>query len=152
MISGRWILGAWGANVSEKRVFRLVHATARRLAHEAIDAAQDGYIVTIQEPTRTLDQNAALHAALSDIARQIEWHGERMDIEDWKRLLTAAWARAERQPVKLVPALDGHGVDVLYRRTSRMTKKEVSSLLDYLHAWGSEMGVRWSDIPYREAA
>jgi hypothetical protein len=138
--------------MSEKRIFRLVHATARRLAMEAIAFADDGMVVTIQEPTRTLDQNAALHAALTDIARQIEWHGERMDIEDWKRLLTAAWARAERQPVKLVPALDGNGFDVLYRRTSRMTKREVSSLLDYLHAWGTEMNVRWTDIQYREAA
>lgn len=135
-----------------KRAFRLVHDLARQNAHRAIDDAPDGCVVTIQEPTRTLNQNAALHAAISDIAKQIEWHGERMDIEDWKRLLTAAWARAERQPVKLVPALDGNGFDVLYRRTSRMTKREVSSLLDYLHAWGSEMGVIWSDVPYREAA
>lgn len=135
-----------------KRIFRLVHAQARRLAREAIDTAEDGMIVTIQEPTRSLDHNAALHAALYDIARQIEWHGERMDIEDWKRLLVAAWARAEHQPVKLIPALDGQGFDVLYRRTSRMTNREVSSLLDYLHAWGSEMGVRWSDVPYREVA
>lgn len=138
--------------MSEKRIIRLVHATARRLAHEAIDAAEDGQIVTIQPPTRTLDQNAALHAALTDIARQVEWHGTRMDVEDWKRLMTAAWARAERESVTMVPAIDGQGFDVLYRRTSRMTKKEVSSLLDYLHAWGTDQGVRWSDIPYREAA
>ena len=38
-------------------------------------------------------------------------------------------------------------MDVLYRRTSRMTKAEVSSLLDYLHAWGTDQGVVWSDIP-----
>lgn len=138
--------------MSYKHTFRLAHATARRLAAECVMQAPEGFIVTVQEPTRTLDQNAALHAALTDIARQIEWHGERMDVEDWKRLMCAAWARAERQSVTMVPALDGQGFDVLYRRTSRMTKKEVSSLLDYLHAWGTEQGVRWSDIPYREAA
>lgn len=138
--------------MTERRIFRLVHDLSRQNAHKAIDAAPDGFIVEVKEPTRSLDQNAALHAALADIAKQIEWHGERMDIDDWKRLLTAAWARAERQPVKLVPALDGNGFDVLYRRTSRMTKREVSSLLDYLHAWGTEIGVIWSDIPYREAA
>lgn len=138
--------------MSEKRVFKLVHASARQRAVECVAQAPEGYVVTVQEATRSLDQNAALHAAISDIARQLEWHGERMDLEDWKRLLTAAWCRAERQSVKLVPALDGQGFDVLYRRTSRMTKKEVSSLLDYLHAWGTDMGVRWSDIPYREAA
>lgn len=109
----------------------------------------DGYIVTVQEPTRTLEQNAALHSAISDIAKQINWHGARMDIDEWKRLLTAAWARAEKEPVTLVPALDGQGFDVLYRRTSLMTKRELSSLIDYLHAWGTDQGVKWSDMTYR---
>jgi hypothetical protein len=136
--------------MSNKRIFCLVHAQARRLAAECVKQAPDGFIVTVQEPTRTLDQNAALHAAISDIAKQVIWHGEKMDTESWKRLLTASWARAVHEPVKLVPALDGNGFDVLYRRTSKMSKAEVSSLLDYLHAWGTDQGVRWSDISYRE--
>jgi len=131
--------------MSNKRTFRLVHATARRMAAECIAAAPDGYVVTVQEPTRSLEQNSKLHAALSDIADQIEWHGERMDVDDWKRLLTAAWARAESQQVKLVPALDGNGFDVLYRRTSRMSKSEMSNLIEYLHAWGAEQGVKFND-------
>lgn len=135
-----------------KQVFRLAHPTARRLAAEAIRLAPDGWMVTVQEPTRSSDQNSKLHACLSDIAGQLEWHGERMDLEDWKRLLTAAWARAERQPVKLMPALDGQGFDVLYRRTSRMSKSEMVSLIEYVLAWGTDMNVRWSDMEYREAA
>lgn len=138
--------------MGEKRTFRLVNIDVRRRAAAYLMDVPEGYVVTVQEPNRTLEQNAALHAAITDIAKQVKWHGEQMDIEDWKRLLTAAWARAEREPVKLVPALDGHGFDVLYRRTSRMSKREVSSLLDYLHAWGTEQGVKWSDVPYREAA
>lgn len=126
----------------------MAHAQARALALEIVKTAPEGYIVTIQEPTRTLDQNSALHAAISDIAKQLKWQGELMTSEDWKRLLTAAWSRAENQPVKMVPALDGNGFDVLYRRTSQMTKKEVSSLIDYLHAWGTDQGVKWSDIVY----
>ena len=137
--------------MSDKRIFRLVHDQARALALECVKTAPEGYIVTVAEPTRTLDQNAALHAAISDIAKQVTWHGEKMDTESWKRLLTAAWARAVHEPAKLVPALDGNGFDVLYRRTSQMTKAELSSLIDYLHAWGTDQGVRWSDIPYRES-
>lgn len=133
-----------------KRVFRLAHDQARGLALESVKTAPEGYIVTIQEPTRTLDQNAALHAAISDIAKQLKWQGELMTSEDWKRLLTAAWSRAENQPVKMVPALDGNGFDVLYRRTSSMTKAELSSLIDYLHAWGTDQGVKWSDIVHRD--
>jgi len=144
--------GAEEGLMGEKRTFRLVNIDVRRRAAAYLMDVPEGYVVTVQEPNRTLEQNAALHAAITDIAKQVKWHGEQMDIEDWKRLLTAAWARAEREPVKLVPALDGHGFDVLYRRTSRMSKREVSSLLDYLHAWGTEQGVKWSDVPYREAA
>lgn len=136
-----------------KQIFRLVHPQARNLAAKfALEAAPDGWVVTFSEPTRSCDQNAKLHAAISDISKQIKWAGERMDIEDWKRLLTAAWCRAEREPVKLIPALDGNGFDVLYRRTSRMSKSEMVSLIEYVLAWGTDQGVKWSDIEYREAA
>jgi len=47
--------------LTDKRIFRLVHAQARALALESVKTAPEGYIVTIQEPTRTLDQNAALN-------------------------------------------------------------------------------------------
>lgn len=130
--------------VSEKRIYRLVHDQARRLAADFCISAPEGWIARFSEPTRTLDQNAMLHAALTDIARQIDWHGNRLDVEDWKRLMTAAWMRAEKQPVTLVPAIDGSGFDVLYRRTSRMSKSEVSSLIEYLHAWGADRGVKWT--------
>lgn len=142
--------GAEEEPLSEKRIFRLINIDVRRRAADYVMGAPEGHVVTVQGPNRTLEQNAALHAAIADIAGQVKWHGERMDVEDWKRLLTAAWARAEREPVKLVPALDGQGFDVLYRRTSRMSKRELSSLLDYLHAWGAEQGVKWSDVQYRE--
>lgn len=136
--------------MSDKKVFRLSNPQVRRIAAEYIAQAPDGYMVTIQEPTRTLEQNAALHAAISDIARQIKWHGEYMDVECWKRLLTAAWARAEHQPVKMIPALDGQGFDVLYHRTSKMSKAEISGLIDYLHAWGTEHEVKWTDVQHGE--
>src|SRR5437868_15547321 len=48
--------------VSNKRIFRLVHAQARAGAELAIRLAPDGYMVVISEPTRTLDQNAKFHA------------------------------------------------------------------------------------------
>lgn len=131
--------------MSDKRIFRLVHATARKLAAECCMTAPDLYVCTIQEPTRTLEANAALHAAISDVAKQIKWHGEQLDAEDWKRLLVAAWARAEHQSMKMVPALDGQGFDVIYRRTSTMTKREVSDLIEYVRAWGTDQGVKFHD-------
>lgn len=90
---------------------------------------------------RTHEQNALLHVLLQDIAEQVKWAGQVLDIEDWKRLLTAAWGRANKEHVRMFPALDGAGMDVLYRRTSRMTKQEMSEFIEYVTAWAVNQGV-----------
>lgn len=118
-------------------IFRLAHATARNLALEAVKAAPEGFVVTVKEPTRNLDQNAALHAILGEIAASRKWAGQVLTVEDWKRLLTAGWCRATGRGVKLVPAIDGMGFDAIYQRTSTLTKSEMSELIDYVHAWAA---------------
>ncbi len=84
---------------------------------------------------RTLEQNSLLHALLTEVASSREWAGARRDVTVWKRLLTAAWMRAEGLHPTLLPSLDGSGIDVIYEPTSRMTKAQVSSLVDYIYAW-----------------
>lgn len=90
---------------------------------------------------RSEEQNAKLHALLADIAEQKQWAGQWLDVEDWKRLITAGWERASGAHVRIFPALDGVGMDVLYRRTSRMTKQEMSELIEYATAWAVQNGV-----------
>lgn len=119
-------------------IFRLVHSTARERALEAVKTAPDGFVVDVREPTRNLDQNAALHSLLSEIAVSREWAGQKLNIEDWKRLLTSAWCRATGRGVKLFPAIDGQGFDALYQRTSTLSKSEMSELIDYIQAWNNE--------------
>lgn len=116
-------------------IFRLVHSVARDRALEAVRTAPEGFVVDVREPTRNLEQNAALHALLSEIAATQGWAGQRLSIEDWKRLLTAAWCRATGRGVKLVPSVDGQGFDALYQRTSALSKSEMSELIDYIQAW-----------------
>lgn len=92
-------------------------------------------VLTLEDERRNLEQNALLHALLSDIASTHEWCGKRRDVETWKRLFVAAWCRAKGEATEFLPALDGHGVDVVFRRTSKMSKAEVSDLIEYIHAW-----------------
>jgi hypothetical protein len=40
--------------------------------------------------------------------------------------------------VEFLPALDGHGVDVVFRHTSELTKAECAELITYIQAWKSE--------------
>ena len=124
---------------------------SRPAAHRAIDDAPDGHVLTITEARRSGDQNALLHAALSDVARQCEWAGRKWDVEEWKRLMTAAWCRTRNEGAQMIPAIDGQGFDVLYQRTSKLTKRECSDLCEYILAWGTERGVAWAE-PQTEAA
>lgn len=121
------------------RHFNLVHAQARQRAAEyMLHGAPDGATVAVSEQTRTSGQNSLLHARLTEIANTREWAGKRWDVETWKRLLVAAWSRATGQPLVMLPALDGAGVDIVFRRTSAMSKREVSELLEFIGAWEAE--------------
>lgn len=125
--------------------FRLVHDAARQNACKAIMAAPDGMVVTLKEPTRNLEQNAALHAKLADIADQVEWHGKPLSLDVWKRLCTAAWLREEGESPEMIPALDGKGFDVIFERTSTLTVKQMSGLLEWVTAFGAQNGVKFHD-------
>lgn len=126
------------APVIDRRVFNLVHQEARRRAVACVSEAPDGYVVEVREPTRNLSQNAALHALITDIAGRCEWAGRRWDVETWKRLLVGAWSRANKEPIVMLPALDGWGVELVYRRTSTLTKRQCSDLMEFIGAWAAE--------------
>ena len=89
----------------------------------------------VKPETRNEAQNALLHAMLTEIAAEREWAGRKRDLEVWKRLLTAAWLRARGESVEILPALDGHGIDVVFRRTSSLTKGECAELITFIEAW-----------------
>jgi hypothetical protein len=91
--------------------------------------------LSVEEERRNLPQNALLHATLADIARTREWAGRKWDVLTWKRLLTAAWLRTRGEQVLMVPALDGHGFDVVFEHTSKLSKAEMAELIDFIQAW-----------------
>jgi hypothetical protein len=100
-------------------------------------------VLTVKAETRSDAQNRLLHSRFGDIARQIEWCGCKRDVDVWKRLLTAAWLRSRGESIEILPALDGHGVDVVFRHTSKLTRAECAELSEYVMAWGSERDVQW---------
>lgn len=108
-------------------------AICRRIMHAPL-----GQMVRISEPSRSLEQNALLHAELQEISQKLKWAGGFRSVDDWKRLLTAAWMRATDRKVVLLPAVDGEGFDVLYQRTSTLTKTEMVDLVAYIQAWKSD--------------
>lgn len=124
-----------------KRTFILVHETARNLALQHVKNAPEGHCVTISEPTRSLEQNAALWANLADISEQVEWYGRKLSPEDWKHVFTASLKKLD-----VVPNLDSTGFVALGSSTSRMSKRELSDLIELIRAFGAERGVRFKDV------
>jgi len=103
-------------------------------------------VVEVKPETRSLAENALLHALLTEIAESMEWAGKKRDVEVWKRLLTAAWLRARGEGVEVLPAVDGHGIDVVFRRTSTLTKGECAELIDFVQCWAAENGVQFKAV------
>jgi len=121
-------------------------------AHQAIQAAwahAKGWlgaggsrlVLEIRQEKRSDAQNRLLHACLSEISKQVEWAGATRDVDTWKRLLTAAWLRARGEPIEMLPALDGQGVDIVFRKTSQLSKAECAELSEFVMAWAVERGI-----------
>ena len=139
--------------MSERLTLRLYEPVQ---AHGAMRQAWDQHIkplvcaghrlvLEVRPQTRSDAQNKLLHAMLGDIARQVYWAGKKRDTDTWKRLLTAAWLRARGESVELLPALNGHGVDVVFRHTSKLTRAECSELCEFVMAWCAEHDVTLRD-------
>ena len=102
--------------------------------------------VVAKPAKRTNDHSARLHAMLGWISKHIEWAGSKRDIDTWKRLLTAAWCRARGEPVAYLPALDGHGIDIVFRRTSELTGKEMAELIEFIFCWAAQAGYQVPEV------
>lgn len=135
--------------MAERITMSLVNA---QQAHQAIQTAwrhAKGWLMAsdtrltleIRPEKRSDAQNRLLHACLSEISKQVEWAGTKRDVDTWKRLLTAAWLRARGEPIEMLPALDGHGVDIVFRRTSQLTKAECAELSEFVMAWAAERDI-----------
>ena len=124
-----------------RRTFKMVHDTARALAIECIKAAPEGYVVTVGEATRSLDQNAAQWPYLQAFSEQLKWpvNGEMvtMSADEWKDVLTAAF---KGDTVRLAMGLNG-GVVMLGLRTSEFGKREFSEWYEFLKATAAMRGV-----------
>jgi hypothetical protein len=101
--------------------------------------------VRVKPETRSTAENALLHALISEIAAQKEWAGKKRDAEVWKRLLVASWCRVHGEAVEILPALDGHGVDIVPARTSQLSKAECADLITFVQAWAVDNGIELRD-------
>ncbi len=128
-----------------KQVFYLTTPTARATVKQAIDCAPDNYRVEIRERTRTLDQNALLHALITSLSKQVKWmvNGrlETLSIDDWKCVLTASLHQEQR----IASGIRG-GFIMLGRKTSTMKVGEMTELIEFVKMFCAEQGVNIDEV------
>lgn len=124
-----------------KQVFILSHPTARQRAAQAVQNAPEGHVMTLAEPTRNLEQNAAQWPILQAFSDNLVWpvngRMETLTPDEWKDILTAAF---KRETTRVAMGLDG-GMVMLGARTSTMSKREFSEWLEFLHATAVDRGI-----------
>ena len=131
-----------------KKIWKITGEAAKKAVCREVLSAPEGHIVTLAEPTRNLDQNAAQWPILEAFAQQLDWpiNGvmSKITADDWKDILTCAFRN--EQP-RVAMGMNG-GMVLLGQRTSKFSKRDFSDWLEFLHAIANERGV----VVYQESA
>jgi hypothetical protein len=102
-------------------------------------------VLELRPQNRSDAQNNVLQSRLRDVSKQCKWAGEKQDVDTWRRLFMSAWLRVQGEQVRVLPALDGHGVDIVYASTKKLSRAKCAELSEYVMAWGADQDppVRW---------
>lgn len=98
-------------------------------------------VLEIKQETRSTEQNALMWSCLNDLSNQVTWFGKKLTKEGWKDFITGHLDGQD-----LLPNMDGTGFISIQRgrSTSKMSKAEMTAVIDLAHAFGAEQGVVWS--------
>lgn len=122
-----------------KRIYTITETNRKHVFTEMYQTVPVGYKITVQPPSRTLDQNAKLWPMLQDVSRQVDWYGIKLTDDEWKDVFTASLKKS-----KVVPGLDG-GFVTCGLHTSRLSKADFSDLIELIYAFGAQKSVVWSE-------
>jgi NinB protein len=118
----------------------LLTDTQRRYAHGLVDKLPIGWVMTFREPTRSTIQSDKMWAMLTDVARA-KPEGRQWTPETWK----AAFMHVLGHQVQFCEGLDGSGPFPLGFRSSKLTVKQMTDLIECIYEYGARHGVVWSE-------
>lgn len=113
----------------------------RDRAMQYVALAPDGTRIEFKAAKRSLLQNDLMWSMLTDIARELPWHGTKLTPDDWKLLFLDALKRE----VRMAPNLDGNGWVNLGRSSSDLSKDEMSQLIELIKEFGARHDVKFID-------
>jgi hypothetical protein len=126
--------------MSAGQTIRLTNDMNRARAAAWCKSAPHGSIVNVREATRSNEQNARMWAMLSDVSRA-KPEGRELTPDVWKSLFLHSLDHAQRFEM----ALDGKGMVPVGFRSSRLTKQQMSDLMEVIAEYGARHGVEWSE-------
>jgi len=101
----------------------------------------------IKDASKSRDQEEKYHAMIGEVAKQAMHMGSKWDAESWKRLLVDQFCKDNGIKTGVViPNLSGDGIVQLGMQTRKFTKEQASEFVEWLHAWGAEHGITYSQI------
>lgn len=120
-------------------------------AKKAIDRAfhKGGMVVEFKETGRTIEQNKKLWPMLAEItkARPV-WNGFPMNEQRWK----GTFLDALGMETDATMSLEGGRVIPLGHRSSQLSKREFSELIELIQAFAAQEGIPLNDPEQTQAA
>jgi hypothetical protein len=108
---------------------------------------------------KTNPQCRLFHAMAAEFSRLVKFDGRRWKPESWKRILVEAWIQTEKEAadasglpdpypelVMLKEGLQGGTLVQLGAQVRRLTKDQMTDLIDSTYALGYECGIDWVEI------
>lgn len=120
--------------------YNLTLGRHRETAHRIIDSAPVGSRFSVKPPRRTIPQNDRFWAIVGEIAAA-KPQGRTMTPEQWKCVFMDALG----MKATWVPSLDGEGVVNTGYRSSRLSKSEMSDLMELATSYAAQHGIELHD-------
>ena len=109
----------------------LSNQAVRQRAIHWIKNVPAGTRVQFKEPKRTLPQNDRMWAMLTEISNKALLGGNKYTPDEWKCIFLDALG----QEMKFLPKLSGQGFLPLGHRSSELSVREMSELMELMEAW-----------------
>src|SRR4249919_418039 len=120
----------------------VINSTAdRERAARYVASAPFGTRVELKAAKRSLPQSDFMWSMLTDISRELPWHGVKLTPDDYKLIFLDALKRE----LRMVPNLDGDGFVNLGRSSSDLSKAEMGDLIELIRHFGANHGITFID-------
>jgi hypothetical protein len=116
----------------------------RDIAKQLVETADDGMVLEIRKPKRSLEQNRYYWAILSDISEQV------VPGKDYEPSIWHEYLRALFLPERMIELPDG-SVKMIEASTAELRKDEFTQYLEKVIKWALEHEVTFSEQTRRLA-